>query len=250
MVMSPEIAEGRLTVPLTAFLPSSMSIPCQILFKPRKSVGSLGTAWIPYGLEYTPIYLSHSEPPPEQKKEWDLLDFDCSIMLDRYLVEYHQEILPLPSLDDSHDICTLYVNTKSGALVESVERTVDFRLRTMKEMVGWWRRLPAAEANTVFPVEYGRKLDDKTLAESLKVVDIFSMCNNFLELKSWVCMFHAVDNWLVRCWGHYRRTVRQRHLEPHLICTAEYRLLYHDTNKLLRSLVVRIQGARDKPSPD
>ncbi|KAJ7757586.1 hypothetical protein B0H16DRAFT_667720 [Mycena metata] len=225
-----------------------MSLASQILLRPRPPRRDVGTAWIPLGLEYFPIHLSHQDPPPELKKEWDLLDFNCSITLDKYLVEYHQKILPLPYLDESVDICTLYVQLRSGAHSEDVEKLVDFRRRTMEEMVGWWRSLPSdAPAKTAVFAGYAA-LDDQGLAQTLSRLTILPMDNNGLELKSWACMFCEVDEWLVRCWTPYQKRVYECHSELHSMCTAEFRLLYHDTNKLIRSLL-GVRGARAKPSP-
>ncbi|KAJ7757593.1 hypothetical protein B0H16DRAFT_1689601 [Mycena metata] len=215
-----------------------MSIPCQILFKPRPHVPSLRTAWIPAGLAYAPIHLSHQDPPPELKKEWELLDFNCSVTLDRYLVEFHQHILPLPiMLDESIDTCTQYVQLESGVHSQCVQILVDFRRRTMEEMVGWWRSLPKALAKEKIP-DLRADLDDETVSKRFRHTCMLSMDNSLIELKSWVCMFHQVDNWLRR-WPYHQQRVYDRHAEPHLLCTADYRLLYHDTSKLIASLALR-----------
>ncbi|KAJ7757601.1 hypothetical protein B0H16DRAFT_1824000 [Mycena metata] len=226
-----------------------MSLASQILLRPRPPMTTVGTAWIPCGLEYAPIHLSHQDPPLEVK-EWDLLDFNCSITLDKYLVEYHQDILPLPYLDDSVDICTLYVQLKSGAHSEYVEKLVDYRRCTMEEMLGWWRSLPSnAPVRAAIPLKYA-KLDGEDLAQQLSEPGMLLMDDNALELKSWGYLFRKVDDWLVRHWTPYQERIYQRHSEPHSMCTAEYRLFYHETSKLLRSLALRARDAINKPSLD
>ncbi|KAJ7757574.1 hypothetical protein B0H16DRAFT_1689587 [Mycena metata] len=201
-----------------------MSLASQILLRPRPPITTVGTAWIPFGLEYAPIHLSHQDPPPKLKKEWDLLEFNCSITLNKYLVEYHQNITPLPYLDESVDICALYVQLRSGAHSEYVEKLVDFRRRTMEEMIGWWRSLPSnAQAETAIPAEYAM-LDDEAFVQKLSRPLALSTDDNGLELKSWACMFRTVDDWLLRRWTPYQQRVYRRHSEPHPMCTAEYRL--------------------------
>ncbi|KAJ7757591.1 hypothetical protein B0H16DRAFT_667811 [Mycena metata] len=223
-----------------------MSLACQILLRPRPPRRDVGTAWIPPGHDFFPIHLSHQDPPPELK-EWELLDFNCSMTLNKYLVEYHQEIIPLPSLDEFLDICTLYVDMKRGADSEYVEKLVDFRRRTMKEMLGWCGRLPPGALSHALMLGIYPGLDEEGLANKFSRSSILPMDNNSLELKSWACMFRTVDDWLLWRRSSYQGRVYRGHSEPHL-CIAEYRLLYHDTNKLIRSLL-GARGARDKPSP-
>ncbi|KAJ7711273.1 hypothetical protein B0H16DRAFT_1480459 [Mycena metata] len=201
-----------------------MSIPRQILIKPRQPMTCV-----------RPIHLSHQVPPPELKTQCELLEFDCSLTLDRYLDEFHRDILPLPSLDESLDICALYAEMKSGALAESVDKLVDFRLRTMEEMLGWWRRLDKDVAKTVIPEDFPN-FSHENLARTIMLANMFSMDNGLLELKSWTCMFLQVDNWLIGRWVHYQRRIYRRHAEPHL---------------LIRSLALRVRDAidNDKPSP-
>ncbi|KAJ7757612.1 hypothetical protein B0H16DRAFT_1721347 [Mycena metata] len=223
-----------------------MSIPCQILLKPRRC--SI-TAGIPYDPKLSPIHLSHQDPPPELKKEWELLDFDCSITLDRYLAEFHQEILPLPTLDESLDACTLYVQLKTDVYSDCVEKLADFRGRTMKKMLEWWHSLLSGALSTIDVLgtaKYTGK--DEDLVQALSRPFMLRLNNNGLELKSWACIFRQVDDWLVR-WRYYQLRVERRHAEPHL-CTAEWILLYHDTSTLIRSLALRFRSAVDRPSSD
>ncbi|KAJ7757575.1 hypothetical protein B0H16DRAFT_1823929 [Mycena metata] len=209
-----------------------MSLASQILLRPRPPKRDVGTTWIPIRREYFPIHLSHQDPPPELKKEWDLLDFNCLITLNKYLVKYHQKILPLPYLDESVDIYTLYVQLRSGAHSEYVEKLVDFRRRTMEEMVGWWHSLPSdALAKTAVFARYVA-LDGQGLAQKLSRLTILPLDNNGLELKSW--------------------NVRLQPFLAHLvwvlmgICCISLPQ-YEQAHKLIRSLL-GVRGAIDKPS--
>ncbi|KAJ7757592.1 hypothetical protein B0H16DRAFT_1823952 [Mycena metata] len=237
-----------------------MSIPCQILYKPRSSPRPWDAAYIPGGPEYAPVHLSYQDPPPELRNEWDLLDFNCSITLDRCLAEYHQEILPFPFLDESLDTCILYVEMKCGALPEYVQKLSDFRRRTAKESVRWLRSIPSETLDkALVPYKYTEGSDEQVIARTMVWCNMRSMDNALIELKSWLCMFYQVEEWLLNgvqfSVGLVTGAPCANATLSHTYATQNTDFVFHanklfgDTNKLIRSLL-RVRGARDKRSFD
>ncbi|KAJ7708502.1 hypothetical protein B0H16DRAFT_1481316 [Mycena metata] len=125
-----------------------------------------------------------------------------------------------------------------------------FRLRTMEEMLGWWRRLDKDVAKTVIPEDFPN-FSHEDLARTIMLANMFSMDNGLLELKSWTCMFLQVDNWLSES-RLYRQTAKLIQWcswalgslpEAHLPAPRRAAPVYRNTSKLIRSLALGVWDA-------
>ncbi|KAJ7757602.1 hypothetical protein B0H16DRAFT_1537192 [Mycena metata] len=113
---------------------------------------------------------------------------------------------------------------KCGALPEYVQKLVDFRLRTARESVRWMRSIPSEtleKARVPYTHSSTEGLDEQVIARMMVFFSMRSMDNALIELKSWLCLFYQVDDWLLR-WNYYQLRVDRRHAESHLICPAEW----------------------------
>ncbi|KAJ7724260.1 hypothetical protein B0H16DRAFT_1736860 [Mycena metata] len=164
-------------------------------FRPRAPWGTLGTEWMPHGLDSRPFHLDFERVPPEATER---REFQCSTTLESYLVEFYHEILPkfpFPSLAGSPDFCALLASHNSND-VYSVRYSIwVFKWRVTRAMLAWLAALPEdATAQVVLGPPLGQG-DEERLAMQLSQATMLSMRDDLIELRVWASIFTEIDDY-------------------------------------------------------
>ncbi|KAJ7724259.1 hypothetical protein B0H16DRAFT_327216 [Mycena metata] len=191
-------------------------------FRPRPFWPTLGTEWLPYGLDSRPFHMDFERVPAEATER---REFQCSATLESYLVEFHHDIRPklqLPSLEGSPDLCALLASHQSDAQDVMIRNIYSFKIRLMHAMLAWLGTMPA---DAIAQVQLGSGLgrsDEETLAMRLTRSTMLSMRDELIELKVWASIFTEIDNYFHR-WAAYVKDLEERHSKPH-VCTLLLKL--------------------------
>ncbi|KAJ7786025.1 hypothetical protein B0H16DRAFT_1708244 [Mycena metata] len=122
-----------------------LTMPTHIVrLKPRPflpdSFAPCGTEWLPFGLEYRPLFPWDSVPPSFKTEE---REFECSTTLESHLLDFIT--LPVPTilpLDDPTDLCGLHARRCSSSEDEAFEKAMAFKKHVLDIMLDCYKKLP------------------------------------------------------------------------------------------------------------
>ncbi|KAJ7786670.1 hypothetical protein B0H16DRAFT_1446347 [Mycena metata] len=126
-------------------------------------LATLGTEWLPYGLDSCPFQMDFERVPAEATER---REFQCSATLESYLVEFYHDIRP-----------------KLQTFDLMIRNIYSFKIRLMHAMLAWMGTMPAdAIAQVQLGSGIGRS-DEETLAMRLTRSNMLSMRDELIELK-------------------------------------------------------------------
>ncbi|KAJ7786026.1 hypothetical protein B0H16DRAFT_1488929 [Mycena metata] len=172
-----------------------------------------GTEWLPFGLEYRPLFPWDSVPPFDT----DEREIECSTTLESYLLDFIT--LPVPTilpLDHPTGLCGLYARRHSLPENTAYEKAMSFKGCVFDIMLDCYRKLSSeAKKRVVFHLDPfpGPNADDM-LAYQLVNADILSIDLKSVELKAWMCLFTELNEYIFR-WSAFSDELDRRHSQPH-----------------------------------